>query len=321
MNFETIGTLADIKNLIKESSSDDGEGLNFELKGSEGEINFTKTHKRILSQEICAFANTYGGILCFHFGKKTTIERFPDEVTSSKFNSIEGWLRDSLEPKLLGIDIKIVDGVYLINIPESRNKPHRTSITAEYYYRHSTISQKMPEIMISSMYRSQDYLTFTATVSVSRMNSQLHMHVFIHNHSNLAGTKPKVQLQISCKIGKKIEFPKGYYFEEYPKDSFNGGPLIQIPLNAMVETNSGFSDKILYPQDTITLSNYSKPDPKIREIRYVLVRMDCMFKESIRQTEYKLIDLDSNNAGVLMSSQSAENTAILARFQRLLEQE
>jgi len=322
MEFQEINTLQDIESLMNEASSDDGEGLNFELKGSQGVDKFQKDHKKLLAKEICAFANTYGGILCFHFGGDTNLEKFPTGIAASNYNAIEGWLRDSLEPKHLGMDLKIVEDVFLINIPESKTKPHRTLSTSEYYYRHSTISQKMPEIMISSMYRSQDYLNYSATISASRTNRQFSFHVNIRNHSNLSGSKPKIQVQIFSGLGKQIEFGTNTYFDKFSKDSFKMSPLIhslKIPMSGMTETNSVFSEKILYPKDSITLTNFSKPDNDIKDLKYVLLRMDCMFKEAIRQTEYRIVEFDEKNKPkTLMSSIDSDETSIILRFKQLL---
>lgn len=323
MEFETINTLKDIEDLMTKASSDDGEALNFELKGSQGETKFKKDHKKLLAKEICAFANTYGGILCFHFGGDTNIEKFPSGIASSNFNSIEGWLRDSLEPKHLGMDLKIADDIILINIPESKTKPHRTVSTSEYYYRHVTISQKMPEIMISSMYRSQDYLNFNSLISVSKSGSQLNFSIHIQNHSNISGTKPKIQVQLFGKFGSLIQFGTNPYFDKFSRDSFQTSPQISelnIPFCGMLETNSDFAERILYPLDKITLINFSIPDENIKDLKYILVRMDCMFKESQRQTEHRIIKFHEGiTSEVHMSSKDSNEIAIFHAFKKLIE--
>ncbi len=322
MDFQSINTFDDIKDLMDKVSSDDGEGLNFELKGSQGESQINRDHKKLLAKEICAFANTYGGVLCFHFGGDTKIEEFPTRAAYSSFNSLEGWLRDSLEPKLLGMDLKIVDNVFLINIPESKTKPHRTASTAEYYFRHSTISQKMPEIMISSMYRSQDYLSYSTMVSVFKTGKQLSIDVYIENHSNLSGTKPKIQIQLYSGLGKQIQFQENHYYETFSKDSFQSSSRIQtlkIPKSGMLETNSIFSEKILYPQDRITLANYSLPDDDILNLKYIMIRIDCMFKEANRQTVYSIVEIsEQNKSKIHMSTKDENEEAVLLEFKRLL---
>ncbi len=310
MKFELINSLQDIKDILSRASSDDGEMLTFELKGTKEEEKFTKDHKKILAKEICAFANTYGGLLCFHFGSDTDIKPFPLGFTEKKFSSIESWLRDSLEPKVLGMDLKIVDNVFVVNVPESKTKPHRTASTRQYYYRHSTISEPMPEIMISSMYRSQEYLSYSSSIVVTKSSKQIFINLHIQNHSNISGSKPKVQIQLFTNM--LIEFGQRNYFDKHSKDAFQILPLkqnLKIPISAMIETNSLFAEKILYPKDSIILSNYSEPNDRIHNIRHVLIRVDSMFKETVRQTEYQIIQFDQNNKHTTYMSSSTHNVS------------
>ena len=315
-------SIEDIKKVIEQASSPDGESLEFELKGSSGEIKFTKDLKKLLSKEICAFANTYGGRLCFHYGKGKDIEAFPESSAKGNFNQIESWLRDSLEPKLIGISLEIIDNVYIINIPESRTKPHRTASSFQYHYRHSTISQTMPEIMISSMYRSQEYLSYTASVNVFKSNNQLTVHVYIKNHSNLSGSKPNIQIQLFAAAGKQLEFI-GHYFEKCPTESFQSSNLIQtlkIPTCAMLSSNSKLSDRLLYPQDRISFSSFSNADDKVKDIKYLLVRMDCMFKEALRQTEYKLIEYKGDGTQEILMTSQEDGNALFVAFHKLINE-
>lgn len=320
MKFELINNLQDIENILLAASSDDGEMLTFELKGTNEEEKFTKDYKKILAKEICAFANTYGGVLCFHFGSDTDVKSFPSGFTEKKFNSIESWLRDSLEPKILGMDFKIVDDIFVMNIPESKTKPHRTALTKQYYYRHSTISEPMPEIMISSMYRSQEYLNYSSSIIVTKSSKQIFINLHIQNHSNISGSKPKVQIQLFSNI--LIEFGQRNYFDKHSKDAFQISSLkqpLKIPISAMIETNSLFAEKILYPKDSITLSNYSEPDDRIHNIRHILIRVDSMFKETVRQTEYQIIQFDKNNKHTTYMSSSTHNVNdIMTTFSRLI---
>ncbi len=316
--------LAEIQKLADSSSSSDGESLNFELKGSDGKSDFSQKIKNSLAKEICAFANTYGGILCYHYGEDNVITPFPDTSAKDNFNSIEGWLRDCLEPKLLGIDIEIIDGVYIIKIPESKTKPHRTYKTSEYLYRHSTISQRMPEIMISSMYRSQDYLNFTSSVGVSKLSKQLHVHTHIQNRSNLSGSKPKIQIQLYAFINKHIDFDPGPYFDKHHNDSYQSSGLLnslKIPLLSFISTNATFSERLLYPQDRITLSCFTKAFDEVKNIKHVLVRMDCMFKEATRQTEHKLVEFtEDGKQDVIMSTEKNTETEVILSFNKLRQE-
>lgn len=310
--------IEDIQNQIARSSSNDGESLNFELKGCTGQNKFLPASKKLLAKEICAFANTYGGTLCYHYGADNEIKKFPEDIAKSLFERIEGWLRDSLEPKLLGINIEIIDNIFLITVPESKTKPHCTSNGTEYYYRHSTISQKMPEIMISSMYRSQDYLNFTLSATISKIGKQLSFSISIQNHSNISGSKPKVQIQLFSNLKRSIDFFNSNYFDKFTEDSFMVSSImstLKITRCCALSTNFKFSEKILYPQDNILLSHYSKQDDDVSSLKYILIRADCMFKESIRKTEYTLVEFDdSNNPKILTSTKKDSKETVIVTF-------
>jgi len=62
-----------------------------------------------------------------------------------------------LNPAAYGIDVKPVDGILLILVPQSKTKPHQ--YRDRYYYRLAGASNPMPELMISAMYRARSALT------------------------------------------------------------------------------------------------------------------------------------------------------------------
>jgi len=322
--YEKINSIKDINELTKKKSSSDGEGLDFELKGSYGNEKFTKDIKSLLDKEISAFANTYGGVLCFHFGGDTNLEPFPKQILNKNFNSIEGWLRDCLEPRSLGIDLKIVDGLYIINIPESKNKPHRAKSSSHYFYRHSTISQKMPEIMISSMYRSQDYLNYIPVLGIgNKHTNQFSVNVFLKNYSNISGSKPKILVELFSNYQKQIKLENNPYVDKLSRDFFVTPKLIHdldIPSIGRFSTNSEFANLILYSKDSILLSIFSTPDKEIKSLKYILVKVDCMLKESIRKTEYQIAEYGNDGKPkIVMSSNDYPKSKIFIKFKELIK--
>jgi len=288
IEFKSIRSIEDINKLISRLTSDDGESLNFELKGTNGDGKFSKHHKNNLAKEICAFTNTYGGILCFHNGNGSKIEPFEELVSKSNFNPIESWLKDSLEPRLLGIDIKLVDGIFIINIPESKTKPHRTNGTSEYYYRHSTISQRMPEIMISSMYRSQDYLSFSVSNFLAMKKNVLSLFSTIENHSNIAGTKPKIDIQILGNIDLRLTFFENKFAEVNPKIFLDKKENEIFKEIVSISSNTEFKEQILYPKDKIVFPIITQPNNEINKLNFILIRLNCMFKQSIKYTKHSI---------------------------------
>lgn len=301
MKFDEIKSIKDIKAIISSNSSDDGESVSFELKGANDELSFNRDIKTKLNKEICAFANTYGGTLCFHNGTDREIDSFSDEYVKTNYQSIESWLNDALEPRLLGMEFKCVENVLLIYIPESVNKPHRTNEgkKSQYYYRHITQSTPMPEIMVSSMYRSQDYLDFELDVNAFQNPdyNQLSVRIEVHNVSNLAGSLPKIELEIFTNKrnpivlsdGKNIRsLTKSWDFTEFEK-------LFRMNSSAFLETSSYFSEQILYPKDKLRLDLSS--EGTYTRVECMLLRVSCIFKEVPKKTFFKLIDFsDANNS-------------------------
>lgn len=149
--FGGLTSLAKIKEQVSASSNSDGEHSWFELKSVEG-TKWSTTAKGLIAKEVCAFANTYGGVLCLH--GVPDIETRLNATLLSQIDALEGFLKDCLEPRLQGIAVKEVEGRFVIDVPESRTKPHRSSTKGkQYYYRHATSSQPMEEVMIARMYQ------------------------------------------------------------------------------------------------------------------------------------------------------------------------
>lgn len=321
--FDNLNSLKQINDFYKTYSSEDGEGVDFELKGSSGKIKLDKELKKILAKEICAFANTYGGILCYHFGEKENIRPFNDEDLLKDYTPIENWLKDSLEPRLMGMDLKRVENVLLIYIPQSKTKPHRTTSEKQYCYRNCTSSIEMPEIMISSMYRSQDYLFVDIMLAVHKSNTdQLQFTVFVNNQSNISGSKIKIQVQFFNKI--KTTKYLGVTFNNEPNLNTSNYSIDRlfnskrIPIRGNATTDIKFSENILYPYDKIILSGQSKLYDELTELKYLIVRIDVMMKETKRNTKYFLVKLnETENCPVLMKSEQSELPNLISKYLEL----
>jgi hypothetical protein len=323
-NFQKLNTLNDIKTYCETYSSEDGEGIDFELKGSAGKKKLDKDLKKKLAKEICAFANTYGGILCYHFGSDDNIVPFNESDINTDFTPIENWLKDCLEPRILGIDIKKVDNVILIYVPQSKTKPHRTTTDRQYSYRNCTSSIEMPEIMISSMYRSQDYLLFDIVLSVSKsiLCKQLNFIVFVKNQSNIAGSKIKIQSQIFKKIGINKDLGLAHDNETYLRSSHftfsNIFSDLQIPSCGTISTNLKFAENILYPLDKILYSFDSKIIDDFSDIKYLIVQIDVMMKETSRNTKYFLVQVNNEgNCPIIMKADKTSLIPLITKYKSL----
>jgi len=318
-SFQNINSIDDIRKIIKSASSKDGEFKDFELKGSSNSGIFTKEVKQNLAKEICAFANTYGGTLIYHKGDNLNIIPFSDDEINTLALSFESWLVDSLEPKLSGIEFKIVENAIAIKIVESKTKPHRTSgKKKDYFFRHLTQSIPMPEIMIASMYRSQEYLDYSFNTHFERIDNSLYFKIQIVNNSRISGTKPKVRMQIYCMKQFFIELHHPQYLEHtFSKHTFQVPKALSnynLYGNGFFETSQKFTQQILYPKDKIEMNHMTKPNEKINEHEYYLVVTDCCFLESVRKSETKLIRLFRQNVVVVEESDEWNSLEVINRF-------
>lgn len=330
--FDEIKSRKDIENLMLISNSDDGENLYFELKSSNQKNIFNKKDKENLGKEISAFANTYGGVLCYHNGNDEKLDSFTDEFIKNKFNAIESWLADSLEPRVSGIDLKIVENVFIIGIPESKTKPNRSQKDRDYYYRHNTTSQPMPEIMISSLYRSQEFLNFNTKLALTKSGPQnksstrgnsISFEIVVKNNSNIAGTNPKIKFTTyGC---------SGYSFDYLNRSGYSNTAYISVSelnLNnhilktcGMYGTNSNFSKETLYPQEELTFIETTLPYVGINDVKYLIVMIDTMFINSLKQTKFMLFKFNSNNRASKIIIENENEEVFMTKIDNLIEKD
>jgi len=293
--LDQINNREDIDSILNNSFSEDNESNNFEIKGTAGIVKLTKEVKQNIAKEISAFANTYGGILLIHNGVNTEIVEFNDTEVVDIYAKLESWLGDSLEPRINGIESKVVSNLILIKIPQSMTKPHRTTgKMSTYYYRHITQSKPMPEIMISAMYRSQEFLEVTCSLMLNEeKNSQLEFYTILQNNSNLAGTCPKIYIHLysPSKIKLKL-YPKGNARPNNTEivDFQNKGKLPEADKISVAFTGEGLNSRVLYPHDHIVQDFTTNSSLRIAEIKTLAVRIEYMLKETKRFERYFLFE-------------------------------
>ena len=227
---------------------------------------WSKEAKELIAKEVCAFANTYGGVICLH--GIPDIESPLDNSLLSAVDALEGFLKDCLEPRLLGVAIKEVEGRLIIDVPESCNKPHRSAMKGkQYYYRHATSSQPMEEIMIGAMYRSQSVLEVRVSGIVDN-----HVRLMARNNSNLVGTKPQFEFELLFRWTDSV------HMYSFVSEDFQNGCMNQ-PIfsnlwskkkglkDSFAQTGKIFRDEILYPQGFLFAQSkicllYTSPSPR-----------------------------------------------------------
>lgn len=193
--FNKIEKIEDIKKYM--SDIEDGETSYLEFKGVHDNL-LDKSRKKesarfrlTIAKEICAFANTDGGILIIGVDKR---EGEGLELRNECEN-MESWadknLTDLLEPRLHGFSVKPIEAdnknkPIAIYVPQSKMAPHRVrnnypkvlkgekeiiDIPAEYFVRRGTKSEKLEENLVRAMYLSSGRVTdFRIVPVVDRKN-------------------------------------------------------------------------------------------------------------------------------------------------------
>jgi hypothetical protein len=238
------------------------------------------------------------------------------------FNKIESWLYDSLEPKLSGMLMKYVDGMFLVFIPESPHKPHRDQPTKRYYSRNETSSLPMPEVMIAALYRAQSVLSFHPDLHLSRLNRQWTFDLFIANDSMVAGTMPRIcatfyAWDVSVNEATTITFKdRGGRLDESGFASWMQPPELPWAI-ANFSTSKAFREEVLYPRYEIRLPLHSEPFD-FPCPRYVAVRIECYFAQAKPQVTYFLFDLEiSQRSTMIKQFRDGEEQFLEAAVQKL----
>lgn len=194
--FNKIEKIEDIKKYM--SDIEDGETSYLEFKGVHDNL-LDKSKKKesakfrlTIAKEICAFANTDGGILIIGVDKQ---EDGGGLKLENACENIESWadnnLTDLLEPRLHGFSVKPIEAdnknkPIAIYVPQSKMAPHRVrnnypkvlkgekeiiDIPAEYFVRRGTKSEKLEENLVRAMYLSRGRLPdFRIVPVVDRKN-------------------------------------------------------------------------------------------------------------------------------------------------------
>lgn len=228
--FRKINTIKDVEKII--SSTEDGENDWLEFKGVHRKLKGSKrdsAQARVLfAKEICAFANTDGGILIIGVNKSDS----GLEVSNCE-DDLEDWFDanavNMLEPKLHGFSVKSINvngegnNPIVVYIPKSDLAPHRVKnnynglddkgkdIPGEYFVRRGTKSERLEENLVRAMYLSggrHPSFKITPIVKYAFINDEVRSVI-------------KVGLKISP---DKYKFVKDYYLDSRVvllDDSFN----------------------------------------------------------------------------------------------------
>jgi len=326
ISLDEINDYDQIKQIIENTSSEDGELKNFEIKGTNGALYFSKEIKANICKEVSAFANTYGGIILLHRGKDGDIQPFMSSYIVNNFKKIESWIGDCLEPRLNGIDIRSIDNFILLEIPESKIKPHRTTgKNQNYFYRNVSQSKPMPEIMISSMYKSHDFISLRINLLIQKLKSELSFTLTIKNNSNICGTNPKIQIELFGRhhVNLNPQHDDDHYNSNIVLVIYNEiNELIKDDSIGFVSTGINYSENILYPKDALAKRFVFERIEEMQSLNYLLVKVDCMFKESGRYSTYFLYQLkEDSQAYFITSTNYISEKLIISKYIELSREE
>lgn len=122
-----------------------GEGYNLEFKES-----FSKS----IAREICAFANANGGKILLGVTDNGEIKGI--SITNSLRSRIQDIARNFDPP--LGVAIRCVDNVVVIDIPEGVNRPYSTN--GKFYLRYGANSQQLGRDEIRKFFQVEGLVLF-----------------------------------------------------------------------------------------------------------------------------------------------------------------
>ena len=322
--FRKINTIEDVEKII--SNTEDGENDWLEFKGVHNKLKGSKKESaqaRVLfAKEICAFANTDGGILIIGVEKNDS----GLEVLNHEDN-LEDWFDansvNMLEPKLHGFSVKSIDAngkgnnPIAVYIPKSDLSPHRVKnnykhlngegkdkdkykeIPGEYFVRRGTKSERLEENLVRAMYLSGGrYPSFKITPIVK--------YAFI-------GREVKSNIKVGLKISPdKYKFIKDYYLdsrvvlldnnfhvllnEDLDIFSSKNSPIYPsaneyILRNFTIKIDDTHNQGDIFGMPTLSLEGPKVSLDDFRSIKYVVVnlRYACEGMQLVNETFYFVV--------------------------------
>ncbi len=292
--FEGISTMDELVGIAGSAVSDDGETDWLEFKGAPKSDPTAKDFKRnLLSKEIGAFANTYGGIVVVHAADDRpagALRGFDGSKIGHLNRNIASWLPNSLDPPLAGLRIKQCDGVLMILVPESPTKPHR-SRNGRYYHRIDTDSHEMPETMVAALYNAGRNLVVDPVLSFDfLLFDQLRLTFGVRNRSRVAGTNPHFAIAVyayfeESEAVRDLRWQASVHDEFYtPGVAKTKHPALR-PENRMrmvgsFESASPHRGRILYPEDQMIHFRFTDSNSALKPEQILIVEFWYAFLEA-----------------------------------------
>lgn len=166
---------------------------------------------------------------------------------------------------------------------------------------------------------------FRHGVSLSKAN-QLSFYIQLNNKSNIPGTELKINFAIYGKELKGISTPKLIDYDIYFRWGENPEGHNVIPNIDIKEyhwysytTNDKFKERILYPNDKLTIMPTCVRNDKLADVNYVILGTSCWIKEAKRVTKYTLVNLNgTSQKQIVMEVDESNFDKLLIKYNELI---
>jgi hypothetical protein len=211
------------------------EGVDFELKsdlpaqkgrkdGWHTDGSFGEYARNQIAEEIVAFANTLGGVVCIdinetedHPKRANTVNLLPRVHELAK--RLQQAVHAIIDPPLpvleaAGVEIEGDRGVVLLRVPPSRRRPHRHTVTKEIFVRRNEESVRvtMREVQELTMQAVSEAIKIDTTISKRREDFRVRaLGWFNAKNSSGAATHilcvPTTPIDLGRVVGRHLTIP------------------------------------------------------------------------------------------------------------------
>ncbi len=198
------------------------ESINIEFKSGDALSNL-QSHKKEISKDVSAFANSDGGLIFYGINENNHIASSLSYIDGNQFNKewLENIITTTIQQRIDGLKIipvrfenKIEQTIYVVKIPKSSNSPHLHA-DKRYYRRYNFQSVAMEEYEIRDAYlKYKDSKVSISNFVVKKLGEDhqyfsehtynFNIEVHIVNDGNFMADKYKIACNIKAPEGTKI---------------------------------------------------------------------------------------------------------------------
>jgi hypothetical protein len=189
------------------------------------------------------------------------------------------------------------------------------------------IKRKIDSIEVNGLAK---VISTSASCTLTKINEQLHINLNINNESMVAGTNPRLEIEILSSHKGFYEFSGNYIAPLRASGSFRslfqGISNLNLFRNALFNTNDVFLKSILYPKDRVNVFGVSSPfsltesTGTIESVKLFIIHLQYLFLEIPRQEWFFLIDTNPSgfegkqSCKVIMTCSGNETLAIAQMY-------